>query len=345
MATIVETFGRRAATNGVTMKIAAALALAIAGCSPPPGSPDGGAADLATATDGGATGSGTVGAFQVRLIPPVAPSGMNPGSPGLTSLVGRVSDGPTPSLVILVEAAAEGACKLFKPKVPFCNTPCGGSAACVADDRCQPYPTAKSLGTVKVTGVKTDTGATEFSMEPVSNAYQPAAGVKLPFPAFAEGGAIRIASGGGAYAPFTIDGKGIAPLDLAKDAIKLEKDKAVTLRWTPPGQAGLARIFVKLDISHHGGSKGQIDCEADDGGSLVLPASLITQLLALGVAGFPSVIVERKAVSSTAIAPGRVELIVVSGAERFVDIPGLTSCNDDSQCPMGQKCQPDLTCK
>ena len=82
-----------------------------------------------------------------------------------------------------------------------------------------------------------------------------------------------------------------------------------------------------------------------DSGSLELDGALITELLDLGVAGFPSIIVTRRAVGSAAIAAGRVDLVLSSKVEHFVDIAGLTSCSADSDCPDGQTCQDDLTCK
>jgi hypothetical protein len=102
---------------------------------------------------------------------------------------------------------------------------------------------------------------------------------------------------------------------------------------------------VSIDISHHGGIKGIIECDAEDTGSLELSAALLTELLNLGVAGFPTIHISRRFVGSTTIAPGRVELAVVSDVLIPVEIPGLTSCNDDSSCPNGQTCQADETCK
>jgi hypothetical protein len=119
----------------------------------------------------------------------------------------------------------------------------------------------------------------------------------------------------------------------------------VTLSWTAP-RAGGGKVHVKLDISHHGGSKGRIECDADDTGAIELPATLVSELLQLGAAGFPTVIVTRKGpVGSAVLAPGRVELTVSSEAEHAVLVPGIVSCTDSSECPMGQTCQPDLTCK
>ncbi|MBX3264782.1 MAG: hypothetical protein KIS78_23045 [Labilithrix sp.] len=259
--------------------------------------------------------------------------------------MGKVFDGPALSEVIWEEARAAGACKLLTPRVPFCSSACGSSAACVEDDVCAAYPAARSAGAVTVDGLRLEDGATTFVMSPVVNGYQPAAGVKLASPAFDEGDAIAIAAAGDYFEPFAIEAKGVAPLTLSSDVVSLEAEQPAKLAWTPPASPGLSTIEVKLDISHHGGTKGKIECAAEDSGALEISAELVTDLLALGVAGFPSVVVTRRAVGSTTIAEGRVDLVVSSSVERPVVVAGLTSCTDDTQCSDGQTCQADLTCK
>ncbi|WP_437683410.1 hypothetical protein [Sorangium sp. So ce131] len=291
----------------------------------------------------GATGdpSRLVGAFQVRSLP--AADGAE--AAGSTSVLGKIYDGPTPAAIVWEVQAEEGSCQLLTPRVPFCNEPCGGSAVCVEDDTCQAYPTAHSAGSVTVTGLNLESGEASVVMTPTANNYQPPAGVKLLYPPADEGAVVRFEASGDYFGAFTLEAKGVSPLELLNDTIPLDSGKPLQLDWTPPGQAGISTVHVKLDISHHGGTKGMIECAADDTGSLEVPASLVTELLNLGVAGFPTVIVTRKSVGSTTIAPGRVEVVVSSQVERSVEIAGLTSCNDTSQCPEGQTCQSDLTCK
>jgi hypothetical protein len=318
------------------------LSLLTLGCStsggddtPDSGQPDGSTGDSAI----------LVGAFQVRSVPPVPATGGTPETPGYTSVIGKVYDGPTPSQIIWEGAAREGDCQLFTPRVPFCDQPCGGSAVCVEDDKCQDFPIAHSAGKVSVEGLHTEQDETAFVMDPIANSYQPPASTKLSYPAFTEGEEVSFEASGDYYSAFTLRAKGVSPLDLLNETIRLEPNQAVQLTWTSPGQAGTAKIRVKLDISHHGGTRGMIECDAEDKGSLELPASLLTQLLDLGAAGFPTIIVTRKAMGSATIAPGRVDLIISSEVERAVQIEGLTSCSGNAECPSGQTCQNDLTCK
>ncbi|MCY1059414.1 hypothetical protein [Nannocystis sp. SCPEA4] len=305
-----------------------------------------------TTGDGGTTSGGEttgdaevlVGSFQISLVAPIPAAGDTPATPGKTTVLGKVYDGPVPEQIVWEEAASAGDCRLLTPRIPLCSTPCGGSAVCVEDETCRDYPTAGSVGTVTVEGLRTEGGDDPFTMDPVANTYQPGGSVKLAYPAFAEGDAIHLEAPGDVLGGFSVDARGIAPLELVSEDIELASGAAITLAWEAAAQPELSTIHVKLDISHHGGTKGKIVCAAADTGALEIGADLVTDLLALGVAGFPSIIVTREHVGSTTIAQGRIDLVIGAGVERFVTIEGLTSCSDDSQCSAGQTCQPDLTC-
>lgn len=320
------------------------------GCS----SNGGGDSTSSSSGSGGSGGSGggepgdptiLVGSFQVKLIAPVPATPNSPEVPGSTAILGKVYDGPTPGQIIWEKALEEGACTLLTPRVPFCSTPCGGSAVCVENDQCQDYPTAHSAGTVTVKGLHPESGGDSFTIDPIVNGYQAPAAVKLPYPAFSEGEAVSFSAAGDYYAPFTVSSVGIAPLVFGSQSLTVETGKPLPISWTAPGKSGQTRIYVKLDISHHGGTKGMIECDAEDTGALELPAALITKLLDLGVAGYPTIIVARRASGSTTITQGRIDLVLSSQIEQAVEIPGLTSCTADTDCPMGQTCQSDLTCK
>ena len=306
----------------------------------------GGAAGIGAAGSGdsgsGATGQGDpsqlVGVFQVNVTPASSAIAAS------TAVVGKVYDGATPATVVWEKPQVDGPCTLTTPRVPFCSSPCGSSSACVEDDTCQAYATARSVGLVTMTGVKTTGGDSSFTMSPVANTYQPPGSVSLAYPPFAEGDEVSVHAAGDYFPAFTLTSTGISPLALTSSALALKTDQPLALTWTK-GTAANATVHVKLDISHHGGTKGQIECDAADDGSLVISAQLITALLGLGAAGYPSVIVSRHAVGSTVISAGRVDLDVSSIVEQAVTVEGLTSCTKDADCASGKTCQSDLSCK
>src|SRR5690606_38456471 len=142
---------------------------------------------------------------------------------------------------------------------------------------------------------------------------------------------------------FTVSAKGIPPLVLLNDSISLEDGKPVDLRWTPPAQPGNSRISVDVDISHHGGSRGMIECEGPDNGAMIIAGALVDQLKALGISGFPKMEISRQAVG---VHPEfEVELVLESRVTKYIGIPGLISCSDHLDCPDGQTCADDMQCK
>jgi Cys-rich repeat protein len=302
-----------------------------------------GGANAAGANAAGASAAGSgaddvdlYGSFNVSFVP-ADPDTM---SEARTSIIGKVNDGPTPSPEVwTVENEANG-CKLYLPKRVLCQPACGSAAACVGDGMCMPYPMATSVGTATLTGV----GATPIAMDPIANNYQPKSSSSVPYPPCSEGDTLMLAAAGGGHAGFEISAKCIAPLTFA-GPYTLQKDQALKLTWSAPGRADLATIGVKLDISHHGGSTGKVECEVADTGSLEVPAAFITRLLELGAAGFPTVSVTRKVVGAGSGKAKNVALTVAASVEQPVMIPGLVSCSEDTDCPSGQTCQTNRSCK
>jgi hypothetical protein len=328
----------------VRLALVAALGLLLLACSDSsePIQEDGGTQpDTAAQHDGTVDPNALVGTFTIELVAPDTSTS----TPGYTSVLGKLYDGPVPEQIVWEESNTEGSCTLLKPRIPFCATPCGGTAVCVEDDTCQSYPTAQGVGTVTVIGVKTESGATQFTMDPIANNYQPV-GVTLAYPGFAEGDAISVSAAGGSVVPaFSLEATGVASFELTNGTITLDGTSAVTLSWTAAATPSASTVHVLLDISHHGGSKGKIECDLADTGSYTLSATILSKLLALGVAGFPTIIVTRRATDSATTAVGRVDLIVASKVEKTVEIPGVTSCSDDNDCTPPETCQDDLTCR
>jgi hypothetical protein len=291
----------------------------------------------------GATSTGSneiVGTFQVQVQ-----LDQDDPTTGMTKVVGQVGDGPTPANVIWTVIKTEGGCSLSTPSSPFCPAGCG-TEVCVADDKCQPYATGHSVGDVTLKGIKLAAGGSDLALKEIAKAYQPPAGTVLAFPPFAVGDDVTLHATGGDYEAFDLASKGVDPIALSSTDYELDEGKAFELAWNAPPDPKSARIFVKVDISHHGGAKGKIECEVDDTGSLSISAAMITDLIGLGVAGYPSVVVAREAIGTTKIAPGVVRLQVSARTEQFLTVKGYTSCTVNEECPEGTTCRTsDSTCQ
>ena len=283
------------------------------------------------------TGS-SAGSFQVSLVEPTAIT------PGYTTVLGKVYTGPTPSSIIWKEVGSSGSCRLFTPRAPFCEKGCGSDSTCVEDNKCQVFPKSIGVGKVGVKGLKAKSGATTFSMDPILNSYQQPGTIQLEFPPSAEGDEITFSAAGDTSVPaFTVSAPGISPLVVLADSFTFVAGKPITLEWTPPKNAGASRVSVLVDLSHHGGTKGKIECEGPDNGKLEIPATLANDLKALGISGFPKIEIARKSTGTNAKV--HVDLVIQAMLTKALSIPGLISCNDENPCPSGQTCQRDLRCQ
>ncbi len=266
-----------------------------------------------------------------------------------TSFLGIIRDGAPNELTNWVDGQNQGGgCKVLRPEVPFCDPECGEGTACVGTGQCRAEPTSHSVGTMTVTGLSTQAGASEFTIDPMAPKYnyQPGASVRLAYPPATEGTEIKVATAGGDYDPFEVKSSGIAPLEVTSATpIAMNRGQNLTVTWTPKGSGGQSSIEVLVDISHHGGAKGKIVCTVEDNGSLSIPSSQVDELLDLGKAGFPTVKLSRVARGSVDIAPGRVDLEVYSHVETPLEIEGLISCQNNSECPDGQSCGSTRSCE
>ncbi|HEY4059461.1 MAG TPA: hypothetical protein VGM39_22740 [Kofleriaceae bacterium] len=286
-------------------------------------------------TDGVTTGD-KLGTFAVELIGPRTEDD-NSVTPGYTSVSGKVYDGVTPEATQWTTTSTEGGCSLMTPSVPFCSPACGSTGVCVATNTCAAYPTSQALGTVHIDGVM---GAGDLSA--VQNNYS--ATGSLPYPAFAEGDAIKLTASGSDFTPeFTATTVGVAPLAITGGAsLALVRNQALALAWN--SSAVTSNVHIKLDISHHGGSKGKIECDVADSGSTTISSAIVNALLDLGAAGYPTIIITRSATGHAGVADGHIDLSVSSQQELPITVPGVQSCTEDDQCTAPATCQDDLTC-
>jgi hypothetical protein len=302
----------------------------------------GGTAGIGTngGSGGGGTGGSTVtgakahGRFEIRYA-----TGATTAS-SYAEIGGFMYDGPPAELVVWTKKKTEGACSLYTPGTPFCES-CALGEVCVDTNVCRTPPSTHDVGDVTLSGLIPPSGANPLPLTAITNVTGTTylSAETLPVPPCAEGTAIRLdAAGRGDYPAFSVQTQCIAPLVLSSPTVPLESGKATTLAWTASSVPS-ARVTVELDLSHHGGSKGKVLCDTADTGSLQIPGPLLESLMALGVTGYPKAVITRVLVGSTPVGAGQAELKIYSDQYPLVEIPGLVSCQNDTECPTGQTCQ------
>jgi hypothetical protein len=242
---------------------------------------------------------------------------------------------PDPSRLDLQQELA--GCRLLVPRQVACMPACALDSVCTGINTCTPRANPVDVGVLHVDGL----GRMRHDVEPTSPnvlIYQIVA--DLPYAACMEGEDIRVSA-----KDFSLATRCIPPLAVTSTApIPVTSGQPMRLTWTPPAPSGIARIHIELEISHHGGFKGQIECDVPDTGSFDVPAPLVTGLVNLGRAGYPTVKVTRTSQAPASTHP-QVTLTVRSQVELPVDT-GVISCGagDSPPCPTGTTCRPDYTC-
>lgn len=254
------------------------------------------------------------------------------GAYGLVS--GTLYDGPRPNPEPMRVVREAGGCQLREAVHPVCTEPCGSAAACVSDDQCTPYPKSQDVGNLTLRGLDLDTESTTLEPFAPNYFYQ---SEELAYPPCQPGAALHLESNS-----FTAEATCIAPLLVDPDRVRVRSGEPVSLTWNTTDSAVPARIQILLDISHHGGKRGDILCDVPDSGSHTIPQDMVSALIDLGLAGFPSVILTRRFTGTTSLPD--VAFLVVATVERPVD-SGVRSCLNDEECPNGQTCdRQTVTC-
>lgn len=281
---------------------------------------------------GGMPSSGSGGTAALRgsvVISMVAPSAENE---GYSAVLGRFFDGPTPPAIPLELDSEQDDCKLFVPSHPFCETPCA-PGVCTADDVCTEYPTPVAVGALTLEGL----GET-IQVEPSTSMsiYQ---SPSLPYPPCADGSTVTASA-----ADFALEAECILPLELSgPDPIPVAAGEPVRVTWEAAPATAHSRIRIGLDVAHHGGKKGEIDCEVPDTGSFDIPEPLVTKLVGLGLAGYPTISISRVSVGTDAKLSD-VVLLMSQSLQRAVDT-GVESCQEDVECTAPKVCGPTRTCE
>ena len=308
---------------------------AVAGCSGSNGNATSSTSTGGNTGTGGASGSSTggsntggsssvknteVGRFTVALNPAV-----DTASP-YTSVSGTVRDGVSPTDVIETLKVGNASCAVYALALQSCSPVCSTTQVCVATNVCQDVPARVSVGDVTVTGV----GPTSIALSQVSNQYQYAG--DITYPGFNPGDSITLSATGGTYGAFNISATGVAPLVLGSDTYNLTLNTPITITWTPEAGSN-TRIALMMNLSHHTGTTGYLKCDVPDTGSLTIPADQVTQLINLGVAGYPTFTVTRTSVGEAKVSTGSVLLMVTGNARPALTVTGYDSCVEDLDCP------------
>jgi hypothetical protein len=277
----------------------------------------------AAGSGGGAGASGDVllGTFTVALNPEV--EGV---TPAYTTVLGSVYSGAYPTDVIETPIATEGGCTTYQFSRHSCTTPtCTGDQKCAGPNDCRATPTLVNVGTVTLDGV----GAAPLTLAAINNNYQYPADIE--YPGFAEGATLTLAATGGSFPAFTVTTTGVAPIVMRGTTFELASGQPLLVEWEPGGNAD-ATVSVALNISRHGGSAGYLECQVSDTGSLTIPATPITRLIALGVAGFPQLTLTRTSRGEASVPGGKIALRSTAVAVPTLTVEGVCSCFDSTDC-------------
>lgn len=258
----------------------------------------------------------------------------------IVQVQGATADGPSLSDQNWKTVMTEGDCRLVEPERFFCEENCGFGYKCVGENTCQAEPKRINVGKVTLSGLKTTENTTTMSLGD-RTPYMPIE--EMVYPPFEDGGKITLSFAGDSALKidsFTITGKGIAPIEIKNDSIKLEDGKDITLKWEPSEQDHDS-IFFEIDISYHGGTKAKILGATKDDGSCTISGEMLDKLKAYGIAGFPRLVMYRRATFKN--KAGNVELVIESEEMKYLHVPGIISCN--GYCPDGMTCGSDRVCR
>ena len=249
---------------------------------------------------------------------------------------GSISDGVVPQTVLEV-IGQDGDCEVKRRNNPFCDPACLSGETCDFDGNCIPYPVNQELGTVTVLGL-----AKGVEMEAVvpGNTYF---NTSLPHPAFAGGDLIEMQMPGGTYGPMTLYGVGVEQLNVNDKEWSVESGIDLVVSWdAPTGSVVRSEVTLKVNIDQHGTSPATIYCTFEDDGEGTVPASVIQQLVEVGVSGFPSGQLVRRTADRADAGEGCADFVVSAPRDVSVDVVGYTPCISDLDCPEGQECNVEM---
>ncbi len=229
-------------------------------------------------------------------------------------------------------------CELLGPRTLVCDTPCESGLTCAGDDECIPTPEKISVGALTLSGL-----AEPWEIRPngITNDYS--ASLAEPFPAFTAGDEIALAAAGADTGAFELTATAVETLTSEQTTVPVARGASAPLTWAP-ADAGDAEILITFTVNAHGATTGWIECVVPDTGAFDVPEPLVTELIDLGLSGFPRVTVERRSLAAATVDGGCVDFRVSSEITLDLEIEGLISCTTSDECPDGQTCSTEYVC-
>lgn len=217
--------------------------------------------------------------------------------------------------VRFTKAAEDGACATWtRAENPLCDPPCAETAACVADDTCEPYATRLSAGVVTVGG----TVPQGFTLAPNAIGFYVPTPDTSPDDLFTAGAALTVSAAGGDVPAFSASIEGVSDLTLTAGTgmVELVDGSPFTLTWNPSNVAG-SEIEVALQLGWHGNPPTSIIlCRAPDAdGQLVITPKVIAEFSYFGGMGLFQVNSWMDRISR-AVVPTTGGVITVTAASR-----------------------------
>ena len=249
---------------------------------------------------------------------------------------GSIADGVVP-ITVLELIGSDGDCEVKRRNNPFCDPSCESGQTCDFDGNCITYPSNQDLGVVTVLGLDEN-----VEMEAVvpGNTYF---NTSLPHPAFSGGELIELQMPGGTYGPVTLFGVGVEELSATDKEWRVESGYDLIVTWDPPaGEVIRSEITLRINIDQHGTSPSSVYCTFEDDGEGTVPASVVQQLVEVGVSGFPSGLIVRRTADKADAGDGCTDFEVSSRRDVSVDVIGYTPCISDNDCPEGQTCNVEM---
>ena len=204
------------------------------------------------------------------------PSEYQPGRVGLVSLLSggggvEASLYERPDPLAPEVRVVEGECTLYtRPDEGACVPACG-PGVCTPANQCVEVPRPASAGVITVTGLRQG-----LRFQPRPGGYE--LDTPPPVELFDPGASIRVIAAGADLPAFSAQLSGVPPLEVAFDTITLRGDRATRLIWTA---AGVGRVSLEITIARPGAPlSAMLLCEADDNGSLTIPAAIAGRLRA-----------------------------------------------------------------